>query len=405
MSATTEIATPAAPAPSVDGKRTLLTACGAHVLHDGYTDLLYILLPIWQAEFALGYAAVGALRALYSGTMAGFQVPASLLAERWGDRTVLVLGTALAGIAFLAAGWSGGFLGLAVALAIGGVGSSVQHPLASNLVAHAYQDRRGREALGTYNFSGDLGKMVFPALTAGLLSAWTWRGSAMVLGGIGLLVAAILAWLLPRGGHAAATAPTASESEADATRDSSQQRHHGFRWLLAIGIIDSATRMAFLTFLPFLLRAKGAGLPTLGLALTLIFAGGATGKFVCGFLGARLGVINTVWLTEGLTAVSILALLPLPLTAGLVLLPVVGLALNGTSSVLYGTVPELVPAEKRARAFGIFYTGTIGSGALAPILYGAFSDVAGVNTMMVLIGCLVLLILPLTWLLRPALRH
>ncbi len=382
----------------------MLTACGAHVLHDGYTDLLYILLPLWQVEFALGYAAVGALRALYSGTMAGFQVPASLLAERWGDRAVLVLGTALAGVGFLAAGWSGGFIGLAIALAIGGIGSSVQHPLASNLVAHAFQNRRGREALGTYNFSGDVGKMLFPALTAGLLSLFTWRGSLLVLGGIGLLVAGALAWLLPRTDHALIEPKIGETETATATSGPSGQRH-GFRWLLAIGVIDSATRMAFLTFLPFLLRAKGAGLPTLGLALTLIFAGGATGKFVCGFLGARLGVINTVWLTEGLTAASILALLPLPLGAGLVLLPVVGLALNGTSSVLYGTVPELVPAEKRARAFGIFYTGTIGAGALAPILYGAFSDVAGVNTMMVLIGCLVLLILPLTWLLRPSLRH
>ena len=34
-------------------------ACGAHVLHDGYTDLLYVLLPIWQAQFGLGYAEIG----------------------------------------------------------------------------------------------------------------------------------------------------------------------------------------------------------------------------------------------------------------------------------------------------------------------------------------------------------
>jgi hypothetical protein len=31
--------------------------------------------------------------------------------------------------------------------------------------------------------------------------------------------------------------------------------------------------MGFLIFLPFLLRAKGAGLPQIGVALTLIFAG------------------------------------------------------------------------------------------------------------------------------------
>ena len=56
-------------------------------------------------------------------------------------------------------------------------------------------------------------------------------------------------------------------------------------------MIDSATRMGFLTFLPFILIAKGASLPTVGLALTLVFAGGAAGKLVCAFIGARIGVI------------------------------------------------------------------------------------------------------------------
>ena len=107
--------------------------------------------------------------------------------------------------------------------------------------------------------------------------------------------------------------------------------------------------MAFLTFLPFILTAKGASLPTVGLALTLVFAGGAAGKLVCAFIGARIGVVATVCLTEGLTVVGIVGLLPLPLEAALIILPIVGTALNGTSSVLYGSVPDLV-ARTSARA-------------------------------------------------------
>src|SRR5215469_6478993 len=57
-------------------RRTIGVTCGAHILHDGYTDLLYVLLPLWQAEFGLGYAAVGLMRALYVGALAGFQIPA-----------------------------------------------------------------------------------------------------------------------------------------------------------------------------------------------------------------------------------------------------------------------------------------------------------------------------------------
>ena len=40
-----------------------------------------------------------------------------------------------------------------------------------------------------------------------------------------------------------------------------------------------------------------------------------------------------------------------------------GVALNGTSSVLYGSVAELVPEQARRRAFALFYTATIGAGA------------------------------------------
>src|SRR4029077_15844111 len=109
-------------------------------------------------------------------------------------------------------------------------------------------------------------------------------------------------------------------------------------------------------------------------------------KLVCGFIGARIGAIATVWLTEGLTAVVIVALLPLPIEFALPLLPVIGVALNGTSSVLYGSVPDLVSPERRARAFGVFYTGTIGSGALAPALYGFIGDAFGVPAALIMIA-------------------
>ena len=69
-----------------DERRAAGVACGAHALHDGYTDLIYVMLPIWQKEFGLGYAELGLLRGLFAGTMAGFQIPAALLAERLGRR-------------------------------------------------------------------------------------------------------------------------------------------------------------------------------------------------------------------------------------------------------------------------------------------------------------------------------
>ena len=57
-----------------------------------------------------------------------------------------------------------------------------------------------------------------------------------------------------------------------------------------------------------------------------------------------------------------------------------------------------------ARAFGVFYTLTIGAGALSPSLYGLLGDAIGVPRTIVVIAAVVLLVMPLTLWLRPALR-
>jgi MFS transporter, FSR family, fosmidomycin resistance protein len=391
----------ASEAPS--GRRVFAACCGAHVLHDGYSDLLYVLLPVWQAEFGLALAQIGLLRSIYSGAMAALQVPAGLLAERLGERGLLALGTALAGSAFLLAGWSRGYLALAACLALGGLGASVQHPLSSALTARAFAGLRLRTALSTYNFSGDVGKMLFPAVTAWVVAAWQWRAASQCVGLVGLAAAALLLALLPRADLGKAPSSTGDHGRAIVLP--LRVARLGFVSLSLIGVLDSATRMGFLTLLPFVLSGKGASLPTIGTALTLVFAGGATGKFVCGVLAARVGVLRTVILTEGGTALGILALQPLPLTAVFFLLPLIGVALNGTSSVLYGTVPELAPAERRARAFAIFYTCTIGAGAISPWLYGWVSDGIGLTATLALISVTVLLVLPLSLPLRPILRR
>jgi MFS family permease len=385
---------------AASGRRTMGVACGAHVLHDGYTDLLYVLLPLWQAEFGLGYAEVGLLRALYTGSMAGLQVPAGALAGRIGGPLLLGLGTALAGVGYLIAGASTGFALLVVALMIGGAGSSVQHPISANLVAQAFSGPRSRMAFATYNFSGDLGKMAFPAATAGLLMLLPWRATTAVIGLVGLAAAAAILSVRGLPGEGSRAEPSEKAEMASETGPDGR----GFPLLLTIAMIDSATRMGFLTFLPFLLKMKGADLPTIGIALTLIFTGGAAGKLACGWLGQRLGMVWATILTEGLTALGIIVLVPLPLVAGLCVLPLIGVALNGTSSVLYGTVPELVSAKRRQRAFSIFYTGGVGAGALAPVVYGLASDFVDVPVMMVLVAAVALVTLPLTWALRPPLR-
>jgi|SRR5579883_312888 len=378
--------------------RKTLTVCGgAHALHDGFTDLLNVLYPLLQAQFGLSYAAIGALKTVYSGAMASGQIPSGWLASRIGGVTVLAVGTALVAVGYGLAGLTGSLYGVIAGLLLAGLGGATQHPIASTLVAGAFPGLRSRTALGTYNFTGDVGKVALPALFALVAAALGWRQALMVIAAIAVVGAGVMLVTLQ------SSVMTAKKSKGESAV-AGEDRPWAFWLLFAIHVSDSAVRTGFLIFLPFLLQTKGADLPTIGLALSLLFAGGAAGKLVMGWLGARLGVVLSVVATEGATTALILAILPMSLTPTLALLPLVGVMLNGTSSVLYGTVPEFVTAERRTHAFAVFYTGGSVAGATSPFLFGLLGDLIGLQPALVAVGALALLTVPLVWALRPAFR-
>jgi MFS family permease len=388
-----------------NGKRNTLGACcGAHILHDGYTDLLYVMFPVWQMAFGLSLAEVGSLKTLYAGVMASFQMPSGVLAERVGEKWMLVAGTLIAAAGFIASGWTAGFLGLSVCLALSGLGASVQHPIASSLTARTFDPAELRGALSVYNVSGDVGKVILPTMCAALLAMVDWHTVTILMGLLGLCVAILLAILIPKRSIAidANSSPLVKNERGSFEANPDQVLNLGFASLASIAVIDSAARMGFLTLLPFLLMSNGASVTQVGFALSLTFVGGAAGKLVCGFLAARFGVVRTTWITEVATSILMALVLQLTVDQVFLVLPLLGVALNGTSSGLYGTVPELVALHLRARAFGIFYTLAIGAGAVAPLVFGFAGDCLGVSDAIMLIAATLFVTLPLAWFLRKA---
>jgi MFS transporter, FSR family, fosmidomycin resistance protein len=196
MSVSEQSGEPVAAKSPADARRTLATTCAAHFVHDGIADSIYVLLPIWAQAFGLSYVQVGALRMAYSAAMAALQLPAGMLAERVGERALLAVGSALAGIAFALLATSQSYAALGALILLTGTGSAVQHPIASTLISQAYAAASRRAALGVYNFVGDVGKMVVAAAMGLGIVAIGWRSSVVVYGlmvvGVGVLTLAAL---------------------------------------------------------------------------------------------------------------------------------------------------------------------------------------------------------------------
>ena len=377
-------------------RRTLATCCATHTLHDGLSDVSYVLLPLLAQTFGLSLAQVGLIRSAHRTAMAAFQIPAGLLAERFGERNLLALGTLAAGCAFVALGYVSGFWAILAVLFLAGAGSAVQHPLCSTIISRAFPADGRRAALGTYNFAGDVGKFAFGgAVSLFLVAGISWQVPVVGFGVAAILTAAAVLLLV-------ADARAHSVSTTTSVGGWGIRDRRGFMALCLIEVIDSSTRTGFMTFIAFLLLAKGLPEHWAVLSVPLVLVGGMAGKLACGLLAERLGIARMIVLTEVATAGGILAALALPSVGAFVLLPLLGVVLQGTSSVLYATIGEYVEPERLPRAFGFFYT--IGSvcGIAAPLGYGLLGNRYGVQASIAVMGAAILLTLPLALLLAKS---
>jgi FSR family fosmidomycin resistance protein-like MFS transporter len=173
---------------------------------------------------------------------------------------------------------------------------------------------------------------------------------------------------------------------------------------MLFGIADSAVRGGFFVCLPFLLIGKGAAVTTAGFALTLVFIGGAAGKLACGWVTNWLGNRATIAICQAFSAAGIVAILLLPLQFTLMVLPLVGLVLNGVTTVIYGSVPSYAAPDRRTHLLSVFYTLAIGAAALAPPIAGLVSDLIGIPGTLIIVSTMTLATIPLVFLLKDPRR-
>lgn len=386
-------------------RKTLATCCGVHAIHDGLSDIMYVLLPALANSFGLSLTEVGFIRGAHRAGLTLFQLPAGLLSERMGERILLVLGTAIAGFAYILLGFSSSFLGLLFILFFVGMGSAAQHPLSSSIISTAFAGGGRRGALGTYAFAGDVGKCgIAGGLGYLLYLGLDWRAPVVSLGVFAVLTAIIVLvslYLLQAGNK---PERTSAQKAKTAKLGWGIREPVGFSALCGILIVDNCARNGFLTFVAFFLIDKGVGTGAASMAVPAILIGGMWGKLACGFLSERLGVIRTVIFTELGTAAGIVALVFADADIAFFILPLLGVALNGTSPVLQGTIGDLVDGERQSRAFGLFFSISAGCGMLAPIGFGFLGDFADIPTTMFVISGIVFLVLPLCLILGPILQ-
>ena len=347
-----------------------------HLLNDMMQSLLPAIFPILKSSFGLDFAQIGLIALANQLTASLLQPVVGLYTDRRPRPYSLVAGMTftLAGLLLLATTQTFGLLLVAAALV--GVGSSVFHPESSRIARLASGGQHGF-AQSFFQTGGNLGSSIGPLLAAFIVLPHGQRSIAWF--SLAALAAITILWRVGRWYSQHQIAGAVRRSAAAAHTLSRHQVWRAMAVLMALVFskyVYLSSLASYFTF--FLIHRFDLSVRSAQLHLFAFLAAVATGTFVGGPVGDRIGRKYVIW-------GSILGVLPFSLA-----LPYANLFWTGVLSVLIGLIlasafsailvyaQELVPGRV-GLVSGLFFGFAFGIGGLGAAVLGEVADHAGID--------------------------
>lgn len=332
-------------------------------------------------RFGISAAQLSTFVMLQLLVYAGMQIPVGLLIDRFGSRSILLIGTALMVVSQAGFALVGSFP-LAVAMRVGvGVGDAMTFVCVLRMLSSWFAPRRiplMTQLTGTLGQSGAIVAAVPMTFALGTIG---WTGAYLTAAGVGAVVGLLALVVLAdtpevrrlRGAPMSLTGVRISLAASWA--------HPGTRLGFWIHFTTqfSSTTLSLLWGFPFLVRGEGRSAAEAGLLLSLIIvAVMATGPLMGVFIGKvpwhrSTLAITVVWSLMATWAVVLLWPGDSPLWLLLVLMVVVGV--GGPASMIgFDLGRTSNPAERLASATGIINQGGFVASLLLVVAIGLVLD-------------------------------
>ncbi|HEX7936434.1 MAG TPA: MFS transporter [Paraburkholderia sp.] len=355
--------------------------------------------PRIQSEFHLDAIQMGIVLSAFFWSYALLQLPAGLLADRFGQKKVLGLAVLWWSLATALTGIASGFrslVGLRIAL---GVGEAGAYPSNAGIATRWFPRRERATVAGIFDSGSKLGGAIALPLIAWMLAAFDWKMTFALTGALGLVW--FVAWQLsftdspvdhPRV-NAAELAYIESDklalSEAPARPQWRRLFAHRNIWAMCIGFfMINYNSYFFITWLPtYLMKERGlsvlqmgwvASLPLLLSIVVEIFAGWASDRV---FASGKLSLTATrkLFLVIGLVMASSIGLAAFAHSAWLAVL-LLCIAKSGTTvaaSQVWALPGDVAPSNAVSMVAGLQNTVSNLGGVIGPIVTGAIVGATG----------------------------
>ena len=331
------------------------------------------ILSLIMAEFKLSYAQGGLLMSLFALPGIAVSIPAGMLADRYGQKTIGIIAFALmiAGTAIFASGNSLPILVLGRVVA--GAGALTMLVLAPQLLAQWFAGREMGIAMGVLNTALPIGTILSLNFLSLLGENMGWRTSAWVSAAVPLIALVIFIFLFaPAPGTSQITRPK-GESFLQSVRLTGTSI-----WILGIAwLLFNAAVISMFTFTPEFLQSAGLTIASAGFVTSaLMWPSIVLGPLV-GYLIDKIDRKRAIIAIGGLALAIFIAMIPTSTSWILALMVIVGTAQILIPTPIFALIPEVTSPQRLGLSFGIFNT-CLNLGIVAgPVAVGAIRDATG----------------------------
>lgn len=356
-------------------KQVIAYASACHVLAHIF-ELTYgvVLIGIAQ-EFGVGLFVLGILANIAGFTFGLSALPAGFLADRVGERRLLIFFCLGAGLSSIAVGLSSNIYVLGAALAVLGLAIGIYHPVGSAFITRTVERRS--IAFGYHGMSGNLGVALAPFLAGITAASLGWRAPYLIFAIPVLLLAVLLYYfsrteipVIPEATTQTATAKTRRQSiimPLSLIFIASVMNGFIYKGLITFLPIYFSQRLHF-TFLNLSSMAFAGSFTT----IALIF--GVAGQLLGGYLSERrrretLGLIVSIAAAPLLLLMGNSQGLPLMLAA-------IGFAFfHFMAQPIYNSlIADYTPSAWRGRSYGMYFFGSFGIGSFSATFLGYIAE-------------------------------
>jgi predicted MFS family arabinose efflux permease len=331
------------------------------------------ILSLVMAEFKLSYAQGGLLMSLFALPGIVISIPAGMLADRYGQKTIGIISFALmiAGTAIFASGNS--LPVLVLGRMVAGAGALTMLVLAPQLLAQWFAGREMGIAMGVVNTALPLGTILSLNFLSVLGQNLGWRASTWISAAVPLIALLVFIFLF-------APAPGTSQRIRPKGESFLQSiRLTGISiWIVGIAwLLFNAAVISMFTFTPEFLQGAGRTIASAGFVTSAVMWPSIVLSPVVGHVIDKIDRKRAIIAIGGLALAILMVMIPTATSWILALLLLIGVAQVLIPAPIFALITEVTSPERLGLGFGIFNTCLNLGIVVGPVAVGAIRDVTG----------------------------